>query len=149
MRTIHLAVAFLAGAAVATAARSADPPVLGSATVTWEEIQAKPAREGRLRQIFRDPTATLDELEIHVSTLKPGLSSHAPHKHPNEEVIIVHQGTLEVYQNGETRKAPQGSILFMASNQMHSVKNVGEAEAVYHVINWFSPGMKKAAAVNP
>jgi uncharacterized protein (TIGR02246 family) len=31
----------------------------------------------------------------------------------------------------------------MASNQPHNVVNVGETTAVYHVINWHSPGMLK------
>ena len=38
----------------------------------------------------------------------------------------------------------------MASNQPHNVVNVGEGTAVYHVINWLSPGMLKTrAATSP
>jgi hypothetical protein len=43
-----------------------------------------------------------------------------------------------------------GSVIFNASNQWHSVKNVGDVPATYHVINWTSPGMKaKKAAAAP
>jgi XRE family transcriptional regulator, regulator of sulfur utilization len=134
-----LALAFLAGAA------SADAPVLHSITFSWEEIQAKPAPNGRTRSLFRSPTATLDELEIHVTTLPPGQASHAPHTHPEEEVIVIKEGTIEVFQAGETRRVGPGAVLFMASGEPHAVKNVGDTPATYHVMQWFSPGMKAKA----
>jgi XRE family transcriptional regulator, regulator of sulfur utilization len=127
----------------------AQEPVLGSVAITWEEIQARPGG-GRARQVLRQPTATLDELEMHVTWLPAGQSSHAPHTHPNEEVIIIREGTLDAFQNGKTTRVGPGAILFMASNQPHNVTNVGDTTAVYHVINWSSPGMlKKRAAQSP
>lgn len=120
----------------------AEEPVLGSVAITWEEIQARP-RGGRAWPVLRLPTATLDELEMHVTALPPGETTHAPHTHPNEEVIVIREGTLDAFQNGKTTRVGPGSILFMASNQPHNVVNVGETTAVYHVINWHSPGMLK------
>ena len=133
---------FVASALFAVAA-SAEAPVLRSTTFSWEEIQAKPAPNGRSRSLFRSATATLDELEIHVTTLPPGQASHAPHTHPEEEVIIIKEGLVEVFQAGETRRVGPGAVLFMASQEPHAVKNVGDTPATYHVMQWFSPGMKK------
>ena len=124
----------------------AESPVQTSTSVSWEEIQATPSPNGRSRQWLRTATATLDELEIHVTTLPPGQASHEPHKHPNEEVIIVKEGTVEAFQAGKTRRLGPGAVMFMASNELHAVRNVGDTPATYHVINWFSPGMKKAQA---
>ena len=124
----------------------AETPVLASFSASWEEIKAKPSPNGRSHQLLRSPTATLDELEIHVTTLPPGQASHEPHRHPNEEVIIVKEGTVEAFQAGRTTKLEPGAVMFMASNELHAVRNVGDTAATYHVINWFSPGMKKAAA---
>lgn len=144
----HPARLILLGAASVIAGSSrAETPVLGSTAASWEDIQAKPSNNnGRSRQLLKSPTATLDELEIHVTTLPVGQASHEPHKHPNEEVIIVKEGTVEAFQGGQTRRLGPGSVMFMASNQLHAVRNVGETPATYHVINWFSPGMKKAQA---
>ena len=71
--------------------------VMGSTAVSWEEIQAKPSGTGvtKAKQVFKDPTATLDELELHVSTLPVGQSPHPPHKHPDEEIVIIKEGTVE------------------------------------------------------
>ena len=118
--------------------------VLGSFAITWDEIQAKPAGTGgRSRSVVRQPTATLDELEMHVTTLPAGMSSHPPHTHPNEECIIIREGTIDAFQNGKTTRVGPGAILFMASNQAHNVTNVGTTPATYHVINWKTPATPK------
>src|SRR5262245_37810486 len=131
-----LALTFVGGVA------SAQDPILGSTAISWEESQARPrGSNGMSKAVLRSPTATLDELEMHITSVPPGRTTHAPHTHPNEEVIIIREGTVEAYQNGRTRVVGPGAILFQASNQPHALKNVGETTAVYHVINWSSPGM--------
>jgi quercetin dioxygenase-like cupin family protein len=125
----------LAPCALVTSSARTDPPILGSTAISWEEIQAKPA-SGRSRQVFRAPTATLDELELHVTTLPVGDSPHAPHKHPDEEVIIIKEGTVEAMVNGQARRLGPGSVIFQAADQMHGIRNAGDVPAVYHVIKW-------------
>jgi XRE family transcriptional regulator, regulator of sulfur utilization len=130
--------------ALVAAPAATQQPVQESAAFTWEAIQARPTgASGRSREFLRVPTATLDQLEMHVTWLPPGQTTHAPHTHPNEEVIVVREGTLEAFQNGKLTRVGPGSVLFMASNQPHNVVNVGDTMAVYHVINWHSPGMLK------
>ena len=100
---------------------------------------------GEARSVVRAPTVTLDELEMHITTLKPGLASHPPHQHPNEELLIIREGTVEALVNGEYKRIGPGSIIFQASNQLHNIKNVGDVPATYHVINWKSPLTPKPA----
>lgn len=118
---------------------SGQTSVMQSAVFDWNSIAVKQTDVGNVRQFFRTPVATLDELELHVTTLNPGLSSHAPHKHVNEELVIIKEGNVEVLNNGEWKKAGPGSVIFNASNQMHALKNIGTTPAVYHVINWKTP----------
>ena len=147
MPRLALVLLFLAAVATSPAATST-PPVLGSAAVSWEEIQARESPNGRSRQVFRAPTATLDELELHTTTLAPGQSPHPPHKHPDEELVIIKEGTVESNLDGQIRRLGPGSVIFQASNQMHGLRNVGDVPAVYHVIKWNSPGMLKAKPAN-
>ncbi len=123
----------------------AETSVMQSALFDWNAITSKQTDVGAVRQFFRAPTATLDELECHVTTLNPGATSHPPHKHPNEELVIVKEGTVEALVNGEMKRAGPGSVIFNASNQLHAIRNVGAGPATYHVINWSSPGMLKKA----
>ena len=125
------------------AAGQTEKRLMSSSIFDWSAIEAQPTKVGSRRQFFQAPTATLDELECHVTTLNPGEIPHSPHKHPDEELIIVKEGTLEATVNGQTKRVGPGSVLFMASNQEHGVRNVGQTAAAYHVIRWNSPGMLK------
>jgi len=107
------------------------------------DAEAKPNEWGAVRQVMRTRTPTLDELEIHVSTLNPGQSPHAPHQHQHEELLILTDGTLETFQSGTTRRVGPGGIIFQASNELHNVSNVGQAPATYYVIGWTVPGAPK------
>jgi mannose-6-phosphate isomerase-like protein (cupin superfamily) len=51
-------------------------------------------------------TRTLDELEMHITTLNPHTASHPPHTHPNEEMVIVKEGTLQAHVNGKEIVVP-------------------------------------------
>lgn len=117
--------------------------VMGSSVFDWKTIEEKPTKIGSTRKFFQAPTATLDELECHVTTLNPGESPHAPHQHPDEELIVVKDGTVEVLNNGALKRVGPGSVIFQAANQMHSIRNVGQTPATYHVVKWNSPGMLK------
>jgi quercetin dioxygenase-like cupin family protein len=141
------AVAAWAGISAAGAAA----PVLPSALLDWKAIPANRTGVGEVRQFVRSKTATLDELEVHATTLNAGESSHPAHRHPNEELVILQTGTLEATSNGQTLRLGPGSVIFNASNQWHTVRNVGDVPATYHVVNWTSPGQasKKDAAVVP
>ena len=113
-------------------------PNMGSSVFDWNSIEARPTATGSVKKFFETPTPTLELLECHVTTLKPGTNSHAPHQHPEEEVIILKEGTLEALINGEWKRVAPGSVIFFASNILHGVRNVGETPAVYHVLMWRS-----------
>jgi quercetin dioxygenase-like cupin family protein len=132
-----LIVALIAAAGTAAAFGAADQlPFLGSAVFDWNSVKDNPNNSGSVRSFFKMRTATLDQLELHVTTLDPGKSPHPPHRHPNEEMIIIRQGTVEALINGDWKRVGPGSVIFFASNQLHGLRNVGTDPAIYHVINF-------------
>ena len=128
--------------AVATAA-AADGPLMKSAVFQWDALAVTKTDIGARRTVVRAPTATLDELESHITTLDQGQSPHPPHQHPNEEMIIVKEGAVDAYVNGEWVPVATGGIIFFASNVPHTVRNTSGSSATYYVINWSPPGMLK------
>lgn len=124
-------------------------PVLSSAIFDWNTMKVETTAVGARRMVFRGPTATLDELECHITTLNPGQTSHAPHRHPEEEILIVREGTVESLVNGKQLRVGPGSVIFQASNQEHSIRNVGDTPATYHVFSWRSPGVASKPAGAP
>lgn len=115
-----------------------------SAVFDWNQIEVKATRTGSKREFFKQRTASLDQLEFHATTVNPGEAAHAPHQHPEEELIIVKEGTIEATQNGNAKRAGSGSVIFQAANELHGLRNVGAKPATYYVIKWFSPGTLKS-----
>lgn len=141
---VALATAAITMAGIGVMARAqAQTTVMGSRIFEWEAFKVQKTNVGERRDVVRLPTATLDELEMHITTLNAGQTSHAPHQHPAEELIIIKEGTLESFVNGEYKRVGPGSIVFQASNQLHAIRNVGTTPATYHVVQWQSPGMLK------
>ena len=130
-----LMLAALAGSVFALPANDAPSSRLGSTVFKWEELVAKPTAVGVRRDVANLPTATLERFECHISTLNAGLMSHPPHRHPQEEFIILKAGVLEVFVNGRTQRVGPGSFFFFASNDLHNVTNVGDQPATYLVFN--------------
>jgi XRE family transcriptional regulator, regulator of sulfur utilization len=126
-------------------ATDSSSPVMSSTVFGWDAIPVKTTNYGSVRSFCRAPTATLDELEIHATTLDPGKSPHPPHHHPNEELVVLWKGELEALENGKWTRVVPGSVIFSASNQLHGLRNPGNEPAVYLVINWKSSATPEPA----
>ncbi len=134
-------VAALAASAAAGVVLAATPPTAALKTTVfdWDAMPVERSALSTVRSVFRGPTMTLAELELHVTTLNPGRASHEPHRHANEEVIILKEGSVEWFAAGEWTRVSPGSFLFAASNELHGIRNVGTTPATYHVVSWTSP----------
>lgn len=125
-------------ATMALAQKGPELEKMTSKIIPWEDMAVKNTKTGAVRSLFRSPTHTLEELECHITTLNPGETSHAPHKHPEEEVIIIKEGLVEQFANGVTKRISPGSVIFLAAQEMHAIRNVGDVPATYHVFSWRS-----------
>lgn len=137
-RDMTIALASVTATLAVTAFAASNVPIMGSRAVDWSAVPVSQDGSHSVRHFFKAPTATLAELEVHVTTLPAGELSHPAHKHPNEELVIVKEGTVEVLVDGQLQRVGPGAVIFNASNQMHSLRNVGNSAATYHVINWKS-----------
>lgn len=143
--TAALALSFLM---TAFAASESPPPRMGSAAFRLEDLAVKPTGVGTRRDVADNPTPTLQRFECHISTLNGGCESHPPHQHPQEELIILKEGTLDVFINGRTQRIGAGSLFFFASYDWHNVRNVGTTPATYFVFN-FATGSTRTIAAKP
>jgi XRE family transcriptional regulator, regulator of sulfur utilization len=112
---------------------------LGSSVFEWKEMKPESKDNGVRRNVLDGPTATLDRLHAHITTLKPGQRSGEPSRHLQEEVIIVREGTIEASFDGQARSAGPGSVIFFASNAVTSLRNVGPGPATYTVVYYYTP----------
>lgn len=118
------------------AAAEQPPPALGPTVFAWDETSPVKTPTGEVRQLCRNPTVSLAQLEMHISTLDPGKESHPPHLHVNEELIILREGHCEAFSDGKWLKVEPGSVVFNASNSLRGFRNIGTTPAVYTVVSW-------------
>src|SRR5262245_21756358 len=137
------AVAVSATVAVFAFAQTPAKPLMRSTVFNWFGMAVTNTATGERRNVFDAPTATLARFESHISTLNPGETPHAPHKHPEEEVMILKEGTLQVVQNDVTNRVEAGGIIFCASNEMHSLRNIGATRATYFVLKFYPHDLGK------
>ena len=112
---------------------------MGSRVIDWNTLTAVPTKVGERRDVFNAPTATLDNFECHITTLNPGEIPHPAHHHPDEELIVLKEGTLNVTISGRTQRVGPGAVIFFASNEVHGMKNVGTTRATYYVFRFVTP----------
>src|SRR6266404_5335540 len=134
-------ISVMATFAVAVLAQTGAKPVMRSCVFDWKSLKPVPTKTGERRDVFDSPTATLDNFECHISTLDPGQMPHPAHRHVEEEMMIVREGTLEAYQNDRTNRVEAGGIIFEGSNELHGIRNAGTGRATYYVLKWAPPGL--------
>jgi quercetin dioxygenase-like cupin family protein len=110
----------------------------------WTKLEMKTTKTGGRREIVNSPTTTVASFEGHITTLNPGEVPHGAHHHPDEELVIVKEGTMEVTIKGKTQRAGPGSIFFYGSNDQHGMKNVGGTPATYYVFRLITEATPKA-----
>jgi mannose-6-phosphate isomerase-like protein (cupin superfamily) len=104
----------------------------------WGDIEFKENANGGRRDIMRQPTSVLRELEMHTTLLKGGLPSHNSHKHADDEIILVRFGMVEESINGETFLCGPGSVLFLTNDDNHGIRNAGTGPCEYYAIRWLT-----------
>jgi mannose-6-phosphate isomerase-like protein (cupin superfamily) len=70
--------------------------------------------------------------------LQPGKSPHAPHTHPEEEVMIIEAGHGEIFCDGKTTKVGPGSVMYTTPNAPHGITNTGSEPLVFYYVKWAS-----------
>lgn len=120
--------------AFAAAKASAQTAKLPSKMYNYDQLPVRQSGQNRSRAILNGATHTDFPIEMHETELAPGLAPHPPHHHVHEEMIMIREGTVEVTIAGRSERLGPGSVAFVASNEEHGWKNVGEGRARYFVV---------------
>jgi quercetin dioxygenase-like cupin family protein len=108
-------------------------------------LRAQPTKVGERRDVLKGSTVTMENLTFHITTVNAGEASHAAHRHPDEELILIKEGTLEVTINGQSQRAGEGSIFLFAPDDLHGMRNAGDTRATYHVIRMVTSATARPA----
>ncbi len=124
----------------AAAARLFGAPGAKLPDVVLDANNAKTTNEtfGQLRVFFEGPTDQLKSMTAGSLRLKPGMEPHPPHQHPEEEIMVVTEGSGEMLVGGKTVKVGPGSMMYCAGNKLHGVKNTGTAPLMFYYYKWMA-----------
>lgn len=119
---------------LATRKMPAQTSPLQSNTYAFGDLPVRNNGRNVLRPVLNGATHAGLPIELHMTELAPGEAPHPPHHHVHEEMVILHQGTLEVTITGRSVTLEPGSVAYVASGEEHGWRNVGTTRAQYFVL---------------
>jgi quercetin dioxygenase-like cupin family protein len=123
-------------AAMAATRADAALPTLPSRCYEFASLPEKtnPETHNEMRNVFDGLTHDGTHIDMHITTLMPGLSPHPEHHHEWEELMMIQNGTLEMTIQDKKARLGPGSVIYVYSNEQHGLKNVGDSPAQYFVL---------------
>ena len=83
---------------------------------------------------FIDQNFLADGLTVKMSVVGPNQATHAPHKHPGDEIFYVLEGTAQFYLDGKTTTGGPNTTFYCPVGSEHGISNATNKELKYLVI---------------
>ena len=87
---------------------------------------------------YNGPTDQLSGMCTGMLILDPGATPHPPHQHPEEEILIVADGTGEIECAGKITQVGPGAIMYCAGDVMHGIVNTGKVPLTFYWSKWMA-----------
>jgi len=91
---------------------------------------------GELAIYFEGATDQIGSMTAGSLRLKPGMSPHPPHTHPEEEFMVITEGTGEIIIEDKTTKAAPGTMMYCAGGKLHGITNTGKGSLLFYFYKW-------------
>ena len=135
MKTLLTAAALAFACAAACAQGGRSNPLATARVFSYDEMKSHTAANGAVgRNVFNGTLATGEAVGVHETMQPDGTKANQPHRIHHSEIIVVQQGTLEFDHDGKAERADAGSVIYVAFNTLHTIRNVGDGPARYVVI---------------
>ena len=115
---------------------AAKPGGLPNVTLNAKDVKVQKNPFGELRIYFDGPTDQLRAMTAGSLLLNAGATPHPPHAHPEEEFMVVTEGTGEMFCDGKTVKIGPGSMMYCAANVSHGIVNTGKKPLLFYFYKW-------------
>jgi len=110
---------------------------LQSAVYNWSNLKVQKVETRETKKVLEGSTLDLANLEIHTSTLAPGITNHPLRAHNDvEELILIKEGNVQVTINDTTAILGPRSIVFIIAGDEQSFKNISDKPATYYVLSF-------------
>jgi len=141
------------GAILLAACSGADGDVANSAgasaILSEADVSSDAAPWGTFFPYFTEDTHVLKPVLVGVAKIDAGQEIHPPHRHADEEYLMVTKGRGEWYLNGKTSPAKEGDILFARAWDYHGVKAADDSPLEFVVFKYSSKNERAPTDPNP
>ncbi len=118
-----------------------------SAIKSEASIPREKADWGTFHAYFTNPTEVLNPVLVGVAKIDAGQQIHPPHRHADEEYLMITKGKGTWYLNGKETPAKEGDILFARSWVYHGVKAADDSPLEFVVFKY--SGRDSIPSVDP
>jgi quercetin dioxygenase-like cupin family protein len=116
-------------------------PLLKSSVVKGAGLPQEGDSPGAKAKVhFNGPTKQLAAAAAGLVTLEPGSRPHPPHRHPEEEFMIVAEGTGEIVINGVATQVGPGDMMYAEANELHGITNTGKTMMTFYFVKTSAKG---------
>jgi (S)-ureidoglycine aminohydrolase len=115
----------------------AQTDTLQSAVYNWSNLKTQKVENRETKKVLEGSTLDLAHLEIHTSTISPGITNPPPRAYNDvEELILIKEGNVQVTINDTAKVLGPGSIVFIIAGDEQSFKNISDKPATYYVLSF-------------
>ena len=112
------------------------PAKLPNTTIGASRAKLTQESFGDLRIYFSGPTDQVQSMTAGSLLLKPGMTPHPPHQHPEEEFMVVTEGAGEITVDGKISKVSAGAMMYCAAGHLHAIVNTGKTPLLFYFYKW-------------
>lgn len=122
-----------------------EPPSTSSNIKSWIvqldlPLPDDPEKGWKPHRIHSGNSPVMDRLTCHASVLSPGKTPHPPHKHAEEEILIVLDGIATVLigdgNDQQSKELQRGEFIYYPGGQLHTIRNNSDDNITYLMFKW-------------
>ena len=118
---------------------------LANTTLNLADVQIGSAENegkkvGKAAVYLDGETAGTRSMHVGRFLLDPGAEPHAPHRHQDEELLIVTRGTGEIFCDGKTYAVKPGAVMYCDPNVEHGIRNTGKTPVEFYWVKYIPRG---------
>ncbi len=114
------------------------PQKLPDATLEIKDTRITHEPFGEVRMYFEGATDQLKNLTVGSLVLEPGASPHPPHQHPEEELLLIADGSGEILVGDQVKQVSAGAMMYCAGDKLHGIENTGSTPMLFYFYKWLA-----------
>ncbi|XQW86481.1 dimethylsulfonioproprionate lyase family protein [Thalassotalea piscium] len=112
-----------------------------SSIVSFDDTHLTPYDGSVFHTYFMGESVGTKDAIVGLAIIEPGHEIHPPHKHAEEEYLLILEGSGEWSLNGKKTPAKAGDVLYVSPWDMHGIFNTGKTPMKFFITRANSKGL--------